>query len=197
MYRNMDQWIDIRRRVLVEKVSKRQILRETRMHWRTLEKILEHSEPPGYRRTKPPAKPKIGPFVPKIIEILESDKQLHRKQRHTAKRIWQRLVDEDQFDGGYTTVKDAVRELRSRRQEAARAQANHGVQVDAERSRATVLRVVNLPGRARQSGSPKSHKFIRVSVIPDSRVELLIGGEGAFAHVGPNQNIPPIDLLAR
>ena len=87
------------------------------MHWRTLEKILEHSEPPGYRRTKPPAKPKIGPFVPKIIEILESDKQLHRKQRHTAKRIWQRLVDEDQFDGGYTTVKDAVRELRSRRQE--------------------------------------------------------------------------------
>ncbi len=117
MYRNMDQWIDIRRRVLVEKVSKRQILRETRMHWRTLEKILEHSEPPGYRRTKPPAKPKIGPFVPKIIEILESDKQLHRKQRHTAKRIWQRLVDEDQFDGGYTTVKDAVRELRSRRQE--------------------------------------------------------------------------------
>ena len=43
MYRNMDQWIDIRRRVLVEKVSKRQILRETRMHWRTLEKILNHA----------------------------------------------------------------------------------------------------------------------------------------------------------
>jgi hypothetical protein len=43
VYRNMDQWIDIRRRVLVEKVSKRQILRETRMHWRTLEKILNHA----------------------------------------------------------------------------------------------------------------------------------------------------------
>ena len=117
MYRNMDQWIDIRRRVLVEGVSKRQILRETAMHWRTLEKILTHSQPPGYRRAKPPAKPKIGPYLPKIVEILESDKPLPKKQRHTAKRIWQRLVDESGFDGGYTTVKDAVRELRSRRQE--------------------------------------------------------------------------------
>jgi transposase len=113
----MDQRIDIRRRILVEGVSKRQILRETRMHWRTLERILKHSEPPVYRRTKPPAKPKIGPYLSKIVEILESDKQLPKKQRHTAKRIWQRLVDEAGFDGGYTTVKDAVRELRSRRQE--------------------------------------------------------------------------------
>ena len=99
MYRNMDQWIDIRRRVLVEGVSKRQILRETRMHWRTLEKILEHSEPPGYRRAKPPAKPKIGPYLPKIVEILESDKPLPRKQRHTAQRNWQRLVSKPELFG--------------------------------------------------------------------------------------------------
>ena len=39
----MEQWATIRRRVLVEGVSKRQILRETRMHWRTLEKILNHA----------------------------------------------------------------------------------------------------------------------------------------------------------
>jgi hypothetical protein len=37
----MQQWADIRRRVLVENVSKRQILRETGMHWRTLEKVLD------------------------------------------------------------------------------------------------------------------------------------------------------------
>ena len=53
----MEQWTEIRRRVLVEGVSKRQILRETGMHWRTLEKILAYSEPPGYRQTKP--KPKL------------------------------------------------------------------------------------------------------------------------------------------
>ncbi len=42
VYRNMQQWTDIRLRVLVEGESKRQILRETRMHWTTLEKILAH-----------------------------------------------------------------------------------------------------------------------------------------------------------
>ena len=45
----MQQWTDIRRRVLIEGVSKRQILRETGMHWTTLEKILSHSSPPGYQ----------------------------------------------------------------------------------------------------------------------------------------------------
>lgn len=117
MYRDMDQWIAIRRRVLVEGVSKRQILRETGLHWRTLQKILRHGQPPGYRRSQAPPKPKIGPYLPKIIGILEADRKLPKKQRHTAKRIWQRLQDEEAFDGGYTTVKDAVRELRSRRQE--------------------------------------------------------------------------------
>ena len=55
----MEQWNDIRHRVLKEGVSKRQILRETGMHWRTLEKILSNSAPPGYRRTKSIRKPKI------------------------------------------------------------------------------------------------------------------------------------------
>jgi len=58
----MEQWAEIRRRVLVEQVSQRQILRETGMHWKTLRKILQHSEPPGYRREVPFNKPKIGPF---------------------------------------------------------------------------------------------------------------------------------------
>ena len=98
----MDEWLTIRRRVLVEGVSKRQILRETGMHWRTLEKILTHSRPPGYRRSKEPAKPKIGPYLDKIREILAADKEFPRKQRHTAKRIWERLVAEEQFTGGYT-----------------------------------------------------------------------------------------------
>ena len=44
----MKQWQEIRHRVLKQGVSKRQILRETGMHWQTLEKILEHSSPPGY-----------------------------------------------------------------------------------------------------------------------------------------------------
>ena len=108
MYRNMEQWLQIRQRVLREGVSKRQILRETGMHWRTLEKILRNASPPGYQRSKPPQKPKIGPYLDQIAEILEVDKQVHHKQRHTAKRIWERLQEEG-FTGGYTIVKDAVR----------------------------------------------------------------------------------------
>ncbi|MBI9019064.1 MAG: SUMF1/EgtB/PvdO family nonheme iron enzyme [Phycisphaerae bacterium] len=52
MYTNMEQWAEIRRRVLVEGVSKRQIIRETGMHWQTLDKILSNSSPPGYRQLK-------------------------------------------------------------------------------------------------------------------------------------------------
>jgi hypothetical protein len=63
MYRDMDEWSEISRRVLVEGVSRRQILRETGMHWLTLKKILEHSEPPGYRKQKPRQKTKLGEYL--------------------------------------------------------------------------------------------------------------------------------------
>jgi transposase len=107
----MDQWIRIRQRVLREGVSKRQILRETGMHWETLQKILTHSRPPGYRRRQEPPKPKIGPYLDRIREILEQDKHVHKKQRHTAKKIWQ-ILQQEGFTGGYTIVKDAVRQIK-------------------------------------------------------------------------------------
>jgi len=116
MYRNMEDWSEIRRRVLVEGVSRRQILRETKMHWLTLKKILEHSEPPGYRQQQPRPKKKLGAYVGRIGQILKEDQAMPRKQRHTAKRIWERLRDEG-FTGGYTIVKDTVRELTAHRQE--------------------------------------------------------------------------------
>ncbi len=61
MYIDMEQWTEIRQRVLVEEESKRSILDETGMHWTTLEKILSNSEPPGYRMVKARPKQKIGP----------------------------------------------------------------------------------------------------------------------------------------
>jgi len=111
MFRDMEQWIQIRQRVLREGVSKRQILRETGMHWTTLEKILKYPVPPGYCRTKPPSKTKIGLYMERIRYILEQDKQMPKKQRHTAKRIWQVLRQEG-FTGCYTTIKDAIREIK-------------------------------------------------------------------------------------
>ena len=106
----MEDRADIRQRVLVEGVSRRQILRETGMHWKTLKKILTHSEPPGYRLRKARPKQKLGPHQERIEQILKEDQLLPRKQRHTAKRIWERLKEAG-FTGGYTVVKEAVREL--------------------------------------------------------------------------------------
>jgi len=112
----MEQWSEIRRRVLIEGVSRRQILRETGMHWRTLQKMLEHSEPPGYRLEQPRPKKKLGPYQGRIEQILQEDQAMPRKQRHTAKRIWERLKEEG-YAGGYTAVKDAVRDQTHRNQE--------------------------------------------------------------------------------
>ena len=66
MYADMDEWAEIRKRVLIGGESKRAILRETGMHWRTLEKILAHSEPPGYRQSQARKKPMIGPHIRRI-----------------------------------------------------------------------------------------------------------------------------------
>jgi hypothetical protein len=41
--------------------------------------------------------------------VLEADKAEGKKQRHTAKRIFERLRDEHNYTGGYTIVKDYVR----------------------------------------------------------------------------------------
>jgi transposase len=117
VYADMEMWSEIRRRVLTGELTKRAACREYDLHWETLEKILAHVEPPGYRRTKPRHKPKIEPFLPIIEEILESDRKAPKKQRHTTQRIWERLRDEHGFTGKPTIVKDAVRAWRNGHQE--------------------------------------------------------------------------------
>ena len=112
MFVNMELWAEIRRRVLTHEISKREACRRYEIHWSTLKKILTHEEPPGYRRSQSPRRPTIEPVLPLIRQILDDDTKAPKKQRHTAHRIWQRLRDEHAFTGGYTVVKDAVRELK-------------------------------------------------------------------------------------
>ena len=115
MYTAMDAWVQIRQRVLREGVSKRQILRETGMHWTTLKRILEHPVPPGYCRSQPTCS-MIDPYRGRIRQILEQDRFGPAKQRHTAKRIWE-ILQEEGFTGGYTLVKETVREMERTGQE--------------------------------------------------------------------------------
>ena len=72
---------------------------------------------PGYVRTRPPVRPKLDPFIGIIDRILEEDKARPKKQRHTSKRIFERLRDEYGFTGKITIVKDYICGVRQRRRE--------------------------------------------------------------------------------
>src|SRR5271155_4905262 len=106
----------VRRAVYVEGLSRREAARRFGIDPRTVAKMLAFSVPPGYRRSGPPARPKLDPYIGIIDRILEEDKERPAKQQHTSKRIFERLRDEHGYTGGITVVKEYVhaRRLRSR-----------------------------------------------------------------------------------
>lgn len=113
---DMEQWARVRRKVLIEGRSKRAVMKEEGLHWETLQKMLAHSRPPGYRRVNKPPR-QIDAHREWVAGVLNSDREMPRKQRHTAKRIWERLRDERGFAGGYTAAKQLVAELKAAKRE--------------------------------------------------------------------------------
>src|ERR1700690_3034747 len=107
----------VRRAVYVEGMSRREAARRFGIDPRTVAKMLAFSVPPGYRRSRPPARPKLDPFVRIIDQILEEDKGQPAKQQHTSKRIFERLRDEHGYGGGITIVRAYVYEQRQRLRE--------------------------------------------------------------------------------
>ena len=81
----------VRRFVFIEGKSPREAARVFGLSRDTISKMCRYSAPPGYVRSKAPKRPKLGPLVPVIDSILEADKTAPPKQRHTAKRIFERL----------------------------------------------------------------------------------------------------------
>ena len=106
----MDTWTRIRRDVLVEKMSRREACKKYNLNFRTIQKILDRPEPPDERKKSTRDKPKIGPFIPRIHEILEADKKVHSKQRHTGKRIFDRLRKEYGYTGGIAVAPNVLRQ---------------------------------------------------------------------------------------
>ena len=107
----------VRHAVRIKGLSRREAARRFGLDPRTVAKMLSFSVPPGYRRSRPPARPKLDPFVGIIDQILEADKGRPVKQRHTSKRIFERLRDEHGYAGGLTIVKDYVLGQRQRQRE--------------------------------------------------------------------------------
>jgi transposase len=83
----------------------------------SVKKIMSFSVPPGYRRTAPIRRPKLDGFTEIIDGWLLEDQGRNRKQRHTAKKVLERLRDKHSFTGGYTIIKDYMREHERRGRE--------------------------------------------------------------------------------
>jgi transposase len=112
--KGVELYAQVRFAVQIEGMSRREVARHFGIDPRTVAKMLAFSVPPGYRRSRPPARPKLDPFSGIIDAILAADEGRPRKQRHTAKRIFERLRDEHGYAGGITIVKDYVRAHRLR-----------------------------------------------------------------------------------
>jgi len=92
----------------VEGRSRRETARLFGIARKTVDKMCAFSAPPGYRRRSPAAKPKLDGFTGIIDQILADDQRMPAKQKHTAKRIFERLRDEYGFAGHYTIVKSYI-----------------------------------------------------------------------------------------
>ena len=92
----------------------RALARRFGVHRRDVRNALVSAQPPP---RKPPAlrpAPMLDSWKPLIDRWLEEDKKAPRKQRHTARRVWQRLVEEHGADVGESTVRRYVAEVRAR-----------------------------------------------------------------------------------
>ncbi|MDP2856553.1 MAG: IS21 family transposase, partial [Bacillota bacterium] len=101
----------IRRAHFLQGLSMRRIARERRHSRHTVRRALEDPGPPVYRRRQPKPRPVLGPYTAVIDQWLVEDQQRPPKQRHTARRIYHRLVAEYGFAGGESTVRQYVREV--------------------------------------------------------------------------------------
>lgn len=97
-----------------EGASIRELARRFGVHRRDVRAALASPLPPPRRPSPPRSSPALGPYKPLIEEWLALDRLAPRKQRHTARRVWQRLVEEEGATVSEGTVRRYVAEVRAR-----------------------------------------------------------------------------------
>ena len=107
----MEQYEAIRRDFREEGLSIRGLAARHRVHRRTVREALENAVPPP-RKTPVRTAPVLGPHLATVRGWLVEDLTAPRKQRHTARRVWQRLIEEEGVTVAESTVRELVRELR-------------------------------------------------------------------------------------
>ena len=172
-----------------EGLSIREINRRTGHHRETIRRYLEGPRF-KYERKARPQYPVLGPYLDVIDEWLTKDQSAPKKQRHTARRIFERLCAEYGFEGGESTVRDYVRR---RRQELGlkevylplqfrpgeSMQVDWGEVVVFDESRECEVKVPMFAARLAYS----TDMFVRV--YPHSRMEAFLDGlRRSFEHFG-------------
>jgi transposase-like protein len=108
MYREVAQWSRIRRRILQDGVSIRQVARETGISPKTVRKMLDLPLPklygPRNRRY-----PKLGPHIASVQRMVEENATLPPSARMSIKAIYERIRDQEGFRGSYGSVTDYAR----------------------------------------------------------------------------------------
>src|SRR4051794_6048852 len=108
----------VRKACLRDGQSKRWVARTLGMSRNTVRKLLKEPGVPAYQLKEAKPKPVMGVFIPIIEAWLKQDEEAPRKQRHTAKRIYDRLVQEHGFQGSERRVREIVAQLREKPRES-------------------------------------------------------------------------------
>ena len=82
--KNVELYAKVRHAVRIEGLSERAAARRFGIDARTVNKMMKFSVPPGYRRSKPSVKPKLGPFIMIIDGILADDTTTNPAEEATA-----------------------------------------------------------------------------------------------------------------
>lgn len=185
----VEQFEQIRRDREAEGLSIRRLAERHGVHRRAVRQALASAVPPPRRRPEGRPAPALGPYHQVIDGWLAADRQAPRKRRHTARRIWQRLVAEHGAEVAETTVRDYVRARRraiGMPGEAYVPQVHHpGAEAEVDWGQATVImrsvpiRVGLFYLRACHSGASYVGAFPRMT-----QQAFLEGHAEAFEHFG-------------
>ncbi|MEH6822007.1 MAG: IS21 family transposase, partial [Dietzia psychralcaliphila] len=108
----MEQFERIRRDARDEGLSIRALAERHKVHRRTVRAALADAVPPP-RKTPQRTAPVLGPHEATIRRWLTEDLTAPRKQRHTARRVWQRLMEEEGVEVAESSVRNLVATLRA------------------------------------------------------------------------------------